>query len=89
MLRRGRGAFQADIRVGVHAALVVDLVHGSGERLLPGQGQARFTVTFKKKKVTAAGVEHVFSENLTADLYATSSFKENCVTFLSPQGPFG
>lgn len=48
VLRGGRGAFQADIRVGIHAALVVDLVHRSGERFLPGQGQARFTVTCKK-----------------------------------------
>lgn len=45
VLRGGGGALQADVRVGVHAALVVDLIHGSGERLLPGQGQAGFTVT--------------------------------------------
>lgn len=41
----GRGALQADVRVGVHAALVLDLVHGGGERLLPGQRQAGLTVT--------------------------------------------
>lgn len=46
-LRGGGGALQADVRVGLHAALVVDLVHGGGERLLPGQGQAGFTVTWK------------------------------------------
>lgn len=43
---RGRGgAFQADVGVGVHAALVVDLVHGGGEGLLPGQGQAGLPTT--------------------------------------------
>lgn len=39
-LRGGWGAFQADIGVRVHAALVTDLIHWSGERFLPGQGQA-------------------------------------------------
>lgn len=45
VLRGGGGALQADVGVGVHAALVVDLIHGGRERLLPGQGQARFTAT--------------------------------------------
>lgn len=44
----GWGAFQADIGVGVHTALVVDLIHRSGEGLFPGQGQARFTITCKE-----------------------------------------
>lgn len=35
-LRGSWRAFQANVRVGVHTALVVDLIHGSGERLLPG-----------------------------------------------------
>lgn len=39
-LRGGRGAFQADVRVGLHTALVSDLVHRSGERLFPGERQA-------------------------------------------------
>lgn len=39
-LRGGRGAFQADVRVRVHAALVSDLIHWSGERLFPGERQA-------------------------------------------------
>lgn len=47
-LRGGWGAFQADIGVRVHAALVADLIHWSGERFLPGQGQAWFTVTCNK-----------------------------------------
>lgn len=47
-LRRGRGALQADIRVGVYAALVVDFIHRCGERLFPGQGQARFTITCRE-----------------------------------------
>lgn len=46
-LRGGRGALQADVGVGLHTALVVDLIHGGGERLLPGQGQAGFTVPWK------------------------------------------
>lgn len=54
VLRGGWGAFQADIGIGVHTALVVDLVHGSGERFLPGKGQARFTVTCKEKKQKTA-----------------------------------
>jgi len=37
VLGGGGGALQADVGVGVHAALVVELVHGGGERLLPGQ----------------------------------------------------
>lgn len=37
VLRGGRGAFQADVGVGVYAALVVDLVHRRRERLFPGQ----------------------------------------------------
>lgn len=44
-LRGSRGALQADVGVWLHTALVVDLIHRSWERLLPGQGQARFTVT--------------------------------------------
>lgn len=36
VLRRSRWAFQANVRVGVHTALVVDLINGRGERLLPG-----------------------------------------------------
>lgn len=47
-LRGGGGTFQADVGVGVHTALVVDLIHRRGERLLPGQGQAGFTVTCKE-----------------------------------------
>lgn len=39
-LRGGRGAFQADVGVRVHAALVTDLVHRSGEGFLPGERQA-------------------------------------------------
>lgn len=39
-MRRAGGALQADVGVGVSAALVVDLVHRGGEGLLPGQGQA-------------------------------------------------
>lgn len=38
-VRRAGGALQADVGVGVGAALVVDLVHRGGEGLLPGQGQ--------------------------------------------------
>lgn len=49
VLRGGRRAFQADVRVRVHAALVVDLIHRSGERLFPGKGQAAFTATCKKE----------------------------------------
>lgn len=39
-LRGGRGALQADVRVRVHAALVSDLIHRSGEGLFPGERQA-------------------------------------------------
>lgn len=39
-VRRAGGALQADVGVGVSAALVVDLVHWGGEGFLPGQGQA-------------------------------------------------
>lgn len=48
VLRGGWGAFQADVGVGVHTALVVDLIHRSGEGFFPGQGQARFTITCKE-----------------------------------------
>lgn len=49
VLRGGGWTFQADVRVGVHAALVVDLIHGSWERLLPGEGQAGFTATCEEE----------------------------------------
>lgn len=49
VLRGVGGAFQADIRVGVHTALVVDLVYRSGEGFLPGQGQARLPVACKDR----------------------------------------
>lgn len=39
-VRRAGGALQADVGVGVSAALVMDLVHRGGEGLLPGKGQA-------------------------------------------------
>lgn len=48
VLRGGGGALQADVWIGVQAALVVDLIHGSGERLLPGQRQAGFTTSCKE-----------------------------------------
>ena len=47
-LRGGGGALQADVGVGVHAALVVDLIHRSGEGLLPRQRQAGLTVSCEK-----------------------------------------
>lgn len=47
VMRGVGGAFQADVGVGVHTALVVDLIHRSGERFLPGQGEARFTAACK------------------------------------------
>lgn len=66
MLRRGGGAFQADVRVGVHAALVLDLVDRGRKRLLPGQGEAGFTVPFgiRRGGVSKMAAVRIFSLQL-------------------------
>ncbi len=97
VLRGGGGAFQADIRVGVHTALVVDLIHRRGERLLPGQGQARFTVTCEEGNQrwlpelvfdTLQMFRSRISDWMTWLIhYATYSLKKLCVTFLVMLSP--
>lgn len=89
VLRGVGGAFQADVRVGVHAALVVDLIYRSGEGFLPGQGQAGLPVACKDRWLLSTWCQ---CRCVTADWlahFATTSFKKYYVTSFLLSLPYG